>query len=70
MKKEIIKLETTLDSTNIIMNTFMEAVATKSDIKEDNDKQMSKFLYWEREADKPQYKNYTPKDYEALIKEK
>jgi hypothetical protein len=69
-KEDLRSLEKELDSTNLILQAFMDSSASKYDIVKDNDKQMAKFLYWEREADKPQYKNYTPKDYEKLIKEK
>lgn len=70
LRKEIIKLEHEIDSTTAIFQHFMDSAATKNDIKSDNDEQMAKFLYWEREADKPQYKTYTPRDYENLIKDK
>lgn len=70
MKKEITTLYKEVDSLNNVLNNFMDVVATKHDIKKDNEEQMSRFLYWEREADKPQYKDYTPRDYEELIKEK
>jgi len=32
------------------------------------DQNTANFLYWERQADQPQFKNYTPKDYLDLIK--
>jgi len=41
-----------------------------AELQEDYDWQIATFLYWERKADAPQYKNYTPKDYYDLINKK
>jgi len=37
-------------------------------IQENDDQQTAKFLYWERQADGPEYKTYTIKDYYEAIK--
>lgn len=37
-------------------------------IQENDDQQTAKFLYWEKQADKPEYNSYTIKDYYESIK--
>lgn len=51
-----------LDSLNKVVSKL------PATIQENDDQQTAKFLYWEKQADKPEYNSYTIKDYYEAIK--
>ena len=70
LAKEVNSLDKELKVKDSLYIEFKNQAATKEDIRENNDNEMARFLYWEREADNVKYKDYTIKDYKDLIEMK
>jgi len=69
LKKEIKSLNGEIDTLTLELNATNKIIENLPDTMQANDdKQTAKFLYWERQADKPSYKDYTIKDYYDAIK--
>jgi len=62
IKKVVTEQSTAIDTLKTIV------MALPNTIQLNDDEQTAKFLYWERQADAPAYKDYTIKDYYDAIK--
>ncbi len=69
MRKELIVLKNEIDSLDDVVLEYKNIVdSLPVKFQENDDEQTAKFLYWERQADKPEYNSYTIKDYYTIIK--
>jgi len=68
-KKENIRMRKEIDTLTIQLNATKEVIRNlPQEFENKNNEQLARFLFWERQADRSEYKNYTIKDFENLIK--